>query len=156
MNTIVLKICAKCGKPGCTKRCDRCKFVYYCEKSCQEADWKNHKLGCGKETAATAVARVYRENYNNVIHEFWQMYRMEVGKDKDIVVIVNMQDATKSPDVEPNNMSAHIVDAEMRANIPVFPDDGEQSEYPRLYLGIGKVEKNTPMTWYLAYAVDRS
>jgi hypothetical protein len=46
----------KCGRPGCTvtelqmkarmQKCDRCKAVRYCGRSCQVADWPVHKSHC--------------------------------------------------------------------------------------------------------------
>jgi len=35
--------CKKCGAPGSTKKCSRCKSVSYCSKQCQRADWTRHK-----------------------------------------------------------------------------------------------------------------
>ena len=42
-----------CSKPGCnqltSQRCKRCKLAYYCNKDCQRAMWKSHKLMCYEE-----------------------------------------------------------------------------------------------------------
>jgi TPR repeat protein len=50
-----------CAKDGCgvlideSKKCSRCRLVYYCSRDCQKADWKVHKPKCNdavKEKAA--------------------------------------------------------------------------------------------------------
>lgn len=35
------------------KKCNECKQMYYCSKTCQRKDWKKHKLEC----------RIFRENF---------------------------------------------------------------------------------------------
>ncbi|XP_052771747.1 uncharacterized protein LOC128211237 [Mya arenaria] len=44
-------LCARCAKPESSKRCAKCKSVYYCSQLCQKADWKQHKPSC-EELAA--------------------------------------------------------------------------------------------------------
>ena len=45
---------ASCGK-DCSKpsRCSRCKVATYCDRACQEKDWKQHKQFC-RHAASTA------------------------------------------------------------------------------------------------------
>ncbi len=47
--------CGRCSKEQETgeshQRCTRCKAIHYCGKSCQHADWSNHKAVC------TAIAK---------------------------------------------------------------------------------------------------
>lgn len=38
--------CAFCAAPNCTKRCGKCKKVYYCSIDCQKEQWKFHKFEC--------------------------------------------------------------------------------------------------------------
>ena len=43
------QLCGHCNHAGCNSRCSKCKDVYYCDRKCQVADWKNkHKRECGK------------------------------------------------------------------------------------------------------------
>ena len=37
--------CAHCTRPG-TKRCSRCKKVWYCSQACQRKQWPLHKEIC--------------------------------------------------------------------------------------------------------------
>lgn len=41
--------CRQCRGEGKLKRCAKCEQVYYCGTACQNADWKRHKLFCGKK-----------------------------------------------------------------------------------------------------------
>lgn len=38
--------CQKCGVSDDLKKCARCKLVSYCSRTCQTADWKQHKKIC--------------------------------------------------------------------------------------------------------------
>ena len=37
--------CAKCGTKA-AKKCSGCKIARYCSTTCQQSDWKEHKLLC--------------------------------------------------------------------------------------------------------------
>ena len=52
--------CAKCGKPGSTTVCSRCKKVAYCSKKCQVEHWKRggHKRTCKPLQPAQATTPV--------------------------------------------------------------------------------------------------
>ena len=43
--SIPAKICSRCTKAG-SKRCVKCRVVYYCSKECQIANWSSHKSRC--------------------------------------------------------------------------------------------------------------
>eukprot|EP01084_Bolivina_argentea_P166278 288716_1 len=55
--------CGQCNKIGATKRCSRCKKLYYCDQECQRANWKLHKLNCAKAITASASATVNNNPY---------------------------------------------------------------------------------------------
>lgn len=41
--------CSNCGKVDAAnklQKCSRCTTVYYCDRECQVADWKSHKVDC--------------------------------------------------------------------------------------------------------------
>lgn len=38
--------CANCSQEHCTKKCARCKKVFYCSAECQKEHWKLHKQSC--------------------------------------------------------------------------------------------------------------
>ena len=48
--------CAGCGEPA-TKRCARCKEVWYCGSECQRKHWKEHKSEC-RTAKATAKKKL--------------------------------------------------------------------------------------------------
>ena len=48
------RVCFNCSKsqaelPDPLKRCAKCQSEHYCSRECQKADWKVHKMVCGKE-----------------------------------------------------------------------------------------------------------
>lgn len=48
------RTCNRCGQT-CTKRCDRCKSVYYRQTRCQTEDWKDHSPICRVLTLVAPV-----------------------------------------------------------------------------------------------------
>jgi len=41
--------CAQCNTAAADlKRCGHCKYVFYCNKACQKAHWKQHKHLCSQ------------------------------------------------------------------------------------------------------------
>jgi TPR repeat protein len=59
-----------CAKDGCgaiideSKRCSRCRLVFYCSRDCQRADWKAHKPKCNTavEEKAAQDARANKQS----------------------------------------------------------------------------------------------
>jgi hypothetical protein len=39
-------VCGTCSKETAMLNCGRCKDQLYCDKACQEQDWKRHKTVC--------------------------------------------------------------------------------------------------------------
>ena len=63
--------CSACGAVGVTMRCVSCRQVCYCDRTCQETDWKRHKPECAqfKASSNAAVAsssRAGRTGLNNL------------------------------------------------------------------------------------------
>lgn len=48
--------CEKCSKEA-TKRCSRCKKVWYCSKECQVSHWPQHSQGCSSKEAKGAQSQ---------------------------------------------------------------------------------------------------
>jgi len=44
--------CANCFKSNQTFRCSTCKSVWYCDRACQVAHWKKHKVDCKRLLSA--------------------------------------------------------------------------------------------------------
>jgi hypothetical protein len=42
--------CHFCQRPGAPNHCGKCNVVFYCNRDCQVADWKNHKKFCNVVT----------------------------------------------------------------------------------------------------------
>ena len=49
MSHDLIRLCENCGPCTHTKLCGNCKSTRYCSKSCQAADWSNHKHVCAVE-----------------------------------------------------------------------------------------------------------
>ena len=47
-------VCAHCQTGPVRQRCGTCRAVFYCDHSCQLADWKRHKKICNKKPAVPA------------------------------------------------------------------------------------------------------
>ena len=43
------KWCLNCGNKTATKKCGKCKSVYFCNVECQRAAWKIHSKHCGRD-----------------------------------------------------------------------------------------------------------
>ncbi len=43
--------CANCLKSNQSLRCKACKIVWYCDRDCQVAHWKRHKVDCKRLSA---------------------------------------------------------------------------------------------------------
>jgi len=60
------------------KQCSVCKQpnLYYCSKECQKADWKDHKLVCGKAKAGSSTVKPAANS------SYWyDRYVAEVGEE---------------------------------------------------------------------------
>ncbi|KAF1832595.1 hypothetical protein BDW02DRAFT_502684 [Decorospora gaudefroyi] len=55
--TITTKICAVCHASAPHTLCSKCRNIRYCSTSCQELDWKLHKVVCKHYIEATAQTR---------------------------------------------------------------------------------------------------
>ena len=45
--TMSTPTCAQCNTAAADlKRCSHCQYVFYCNKACQKAHWKQHKHAC--------------------------------------------------------------------------------------------------------------
>jgi TPR repeat protein len=61
-----------CAKDGCgalideSKKCSRCRLVFYCSRDCQRADWKVHKPKCNAavEEKAAKDVRAEKQSYS--------------------------------------------------------------------------------------------
>ena len=55
----MLHACAGCGKTALRMLlCSRCHAVFYCNKGCQRAHWKEHKPKCNAANAVKGVAEI--------------------------------------------------------------------------------------------------
>lgn len=49
MDADAMRVCSGCKKYGYNLgKCSGCKQAHYCGQECQKADWKTHKVKCGK------------------------------------------------------------------------------------------------------------
>lgn len=65
--TLVECTCHHCGKmgekPTRLKKCGKCKLVHYCNRECQRAAFKEHKIVC---SPSSSLLRVWRHGDPNV------------------------------------------------------------------------------------------
>lgn len=54
--------CSACGAPGASMRCRQCMSAYYCDRGCQENDWKVHKIECKASGKNGNGVKVQRSN----------------------------------------------------------------------------------------------
>jgi ubiquitin carboxyl-terminal hydrolase 4/11 len=48
--------CSACAAVGATMKCGSCRKVCYCNRTCQNTDWKRHKPECSVKNASKAAA----------------------------------------------------------------------------------------------------
>jgi hypothetical protein len=57
--------CALCQEAA-TKRCSRCKTVWYCSTEHQRTDWKNHKKECNE----TEQLELHKKEFDRIIKAY--------------------------------------------------------------------------------------
>ena len=65
--------CGNCGKPACTKKCQRCMALYYCSRDCQKNHWRaEHRRACNiyinadPSSILRSFAKGVNENYGRI------------------------------------------------------------------------------------------
>jgi TPR repeat protein len=91
--------CSQCRATGAADMCSRCKEAYYCNDSCQRANWAMHRAACNAAVDfATAMSlleedgsandnaeslrllvRAAKAGYSNAQHELGRRYRLGAG-----------------------------------------------------------------------------
>jgi TPR repeat protein len=64
-----------CAKNGCgsliheSKKCSRCRLIYYCSRDCQKTDWKAHKPKCNTAVQEKAAqdARAEKQSHSRAL-----------------------------------------------------------------------------------------
>ncbi|XP_029619389.1 histone-lysine N-methyltransferase SMYD1b isoform X1 [Salmo trutta] len=114
------KICHSCfRRQDKLQRCGQCKFAQYCDKTCQSAGWKEHKLECGAIKAFGAIGdnfgKAPNENIRLAARIMWRL-------DKEGGVMSDMQ-MTSLDDLE-NHISDMPEDdlKELKVDIHNFLD----------------------------------
>jgi len=86
-------VCVACGKDA-RLRCGKCRNVYYCDKECQLANWKSHKLTCVpkqtttkpntdiKDTNKTGIDKIITAN-NSRINKLKPLAKREIRELED-------------------------------------------------------------------------
>ena len=75
-NTKIEKYCDYCGDDKPIFKCAKCNCVFYCQKSCQIAAWKTHKLCCkppdgskySRNHLESDIQRTIKSFFPNVLH----------------------------------------------------------------------------------------
>lgn len=49
------KWCLFCDSKNCLLRCSKCKYVYFCNKECQQKSWKIHKKHCNRDLFSLCI-----------------------------------------------------------------------------------------------------
>lgn len=84
------KHCIICGRYHFIVLCSRCKGVWYCDKMCQEEDWRYHKILCSK------FAKV---NENEPLSDGYRaiLFRYD-SLEPEIIILPNSQNGRRASD----------------------------------------------------------
>jgi TPR repeat protein len=91
--------CSQCRATGAADMCSRCKAAYYCNDSCQRANWPVHRAACNAAVdfvtamsllvedgsandnaeSLRLLVRAAKAGYSNAQHELGRRYRLGAG-----------------------------------------------------------------------------
>ena len=95
--TWLLGECKRCLQHGATRKCSKCKAVFYCSQDCQVADWKKggHKASCGK-VPAVAPSAAAQPSFDDVTFPCYHL-KLDVKTEKYLTVSVRNADMKYLP-----------------------------------------------------------
>lgn len=65
-----LQSCAHCTNKTAGAQCSKCRAVYYCNRTCQTADWKTHKKACKRLPADNEYPANTLDEIRKAFHEY--------------------------------------------------------------------------------------
>ncbi|PIK57390.1 Ankyrin repeat and MYND domain-containing protein 2 [Apostichopus japonicus] len=110
------RLCTACNQPKAEKRCSACKYVFYCNQSCQKMHWFTHKKRCKVLAAKFKKA----EEERKIMEE---QERKQKEKDEEDAKKQEMEEKEKEKEVKE-------VDSDQKADPAVASEEKINSPTP--------------------------
>ena len=147
------RVCRQCGKTGYEKRnedgsrllpCSKCKSTYYCDKTCQKADWKAHKQTCNpfqpKLPVQSIIMSFIQQNYVEIMTKIQETCVDRGLEKKDVFLEIDFFKRLGDEDVSP------AMDGKFRVAPVSLALEGDRLEEPDwFYRGTNVYESNVAL-----------
>ncbi|NXN92037.1 TDRD1 protein, partial [Rhinopomastus cyanomelas] len=170
-----MKTCHHCGLCG-TRRCSRCKQIYYCSTDCQKNDWQVHRVvcepakvakkrhlnnstlnitcSCFKQGISTSVDSLKRQNYFKKVM-FSDLQPLEIKKAMEVQGTVTQ---LKSPNEFYMQMDApEVLDQISKLSVKLqecYPNNSSEEQYIAVKGEVCAARCSLNQSWKRALVID--